>query len=132
LFEVLKRRCPEDLQKLVPISGDCMELGLGLSPTDSQMLEQKVSIVFHAAASVSFDDTLKYATITNTRATQEVMLLARNMKNLKVGMFISKKTQRLVLSYHSISLYPNLQDKLTYYSLIRGLITRPQSTSSQL
>jgi fatty acyl-CoA reductase len=79
-----------------------MELGLGLSPTDRQMLEEKVSIVFHAAASVRFDDTLKYATIMNARATREVMLLARNMKSLKVGLFIIKKSQSPVLSHHSI------------------------------
>jgi fatty acyl-CoA reductase len=85
---MLKRKCPENLQKLVPISGDCMELGLDLSPTDRQMLEQKVSIVFHAAASVRFHDTLKYATIMNTRAKREVMLPPTNMNTLKVGLLI--------------------------------------------
>jgi fatty acyl-CoA reductase len=49
------------------------------------MLEEKVSIVFHSAASVRFDDTLKYATIINARATREVMLLARKMKHLEVS-----------------------------------------------
>lgn len=70
-----------------------MELGLGLSPTDRQTLQEKVSIVFHSAASVRFDDTLKYATLINTRGTREVMLLARNMRNLKVGLINLYKNQ---------------------------------------
>jgi Putative dehydrogenase domain of multifunctional non-ribosomal peptide synthetases and related enzymes len=62
-----------------------MELGLGLSEADRRMLEENVSIVFHCAASVRFDDPLKYAIINNTRATREVMMLSRRMKNLKVS-----------------------------------------------
>jgi fatty acyl-CoA reductase len=64
--------------------GDCMELGLGLSPTDRQMIEETVSVVFHCAATVRFDDTLKNSVIMNVRGTREVMVLARNMKELKV------------------------------------------------
>jgi fatty acyl-CoA reductase len=94
----LKREYPENLKKLVPVSGDCTELGLGLSPSDRQMLEEKVSIVFHSAASVRFDDTLKYATIINTRGTREVMLLARNMKNLKVSFMNFKNVLRFLLA----------------------------------
>jgi nucleoside-diphosphate-sugar epimerase len=61
-----------------------MELGLGLSLSDRQMIEEKVSVVFHCAATVRFDDTLKNSVILNVRGTREVMLLARNMKDLKV------------------------------------------------
>jgi fatty acyl-CoA reductase len=66
------------------VTGDCAELGLGLSETDRQMLEDNVSIVFHAAATVRFDDPLKSAVLMNTRGTREVMMILRNMKNLKV------------------------------------------------
>jgi hypothetical protein len=132
LFDVLKRGFPEHLKKLVPISGDCMEVGLGLSPSDRQMLEQKVSIIFHAAASVRFDDTLKYATIMNTRGTREVMLLARKMKSLKVSLFIIRRHNLWFCHTIPFHFILNLQDMLTYYSLTSGELTRPQSTSSQL
>jgi len=72
------------LRKIVPLTGDCAEIGLGLSATDRQILEETVSVVFHAAATVRFDDPLKSAVIMNTRGTREVMMIARNMKNLKV------------------------------------------------
>jgi fatty acyl-CoA reductase len=84
LFDVLKRSNPDNLKKIIPLLGDCRELGLGLSPSDRQMIEEKVSVVFHCAATINFDDTLKNSVIMNVRGTREVMLLARNMKQLKV------------------------------------------------
>jgi hypothetical protein len=75
LFDVLKRSQPGNLKKIVPLLGDCMELGLGLSPSDRQMLQGEVSIVFHCATSVRFNDTLMNAVVMNTRCAREVMLL---------------------------------------------------------
>ena len=72
------------MRKIVPLTDDCAEIGLGLSATDRQILEETVSIVFHAAATVRFDDPLKSAVLLNTRGTMEIMMIARNMKNLKV------------------------------------------------
>jgi fatty acyl-CoA reductase len=73
------------LKKIVALPGDCAELGLGLSASDRQLLEERVSIVFHTAASVRFDDSLKSAVLMNTRGTREIMMIVRNMKNLKVN-----------------------------------------------
>ncbi|XP_033611744.1 fatty acyl-CoA reductase 1 isoform X2 [Cryptotermes secundus] len=89
LFDVLKRANPENLKKIVPLLGDCKQLGLGLSPTDRQLIKEKVSIVFHCAATIRFDDTLKNSIILNVRSTREVMILARNMKELKVVVHVS-------------------------------------------
>ena len=76
------------MRKIVPLTGDCAEIGLGLSATDRQILEETVSIVFHAAATIRFDDPLKYAVMMNTRGTREIMMIATNMKNLKVRSII--------------------------------------------
>jgi fatty acyl-CoA reductase len=80
----MRRERPETLRKVVPLTGDCAEFGLGLSATDRQILKETVSIVFHAAATVRFDDSLKSAVLMNTRGAREIMMIARNMKNLKV------------------------------------------------
>jgi thioester reductase-like protein len=94
LFDIIKRDRAQNLKKIVPLSGDCAALGLGLSTSDRQLLEEKVSVVFHAAASVRFDDPLKSAVLLNTRGTREVMMIARGMKNLKV----SFKCQRGIIT----------------------------------
>ncbi|PSN39595.1 hypothetical protein C0J52_06907 [Blattella germanica] len=83
VYEVLRDTFPENLKKIIPIEGDCMSLGLGLSDADYQILEDNVNIVFHVAASVRFDDPLRKATILNVRATREIMLLAKKIKNLE-------------------------------------------------
>lgn len=51
LFEKLKKENPEALDKIVPVNGDMMSLGLGISDEDKKLLS-KVSIVFHSAANV--------------------------------------------------------------------------------
>jgi hypothetical protein len=58
----------------------------GLSIEDRKTLVDSVNIVFHAAASVRFDDPLKDAVIMNTRGTREMMLLARDMKRIEVNL----------------------------------------------
>lgn len=68
---------------------------LGLSDTDRQKLVDNVNVIFHVAASVRFDDPLKYAILLNTRGTREVAQLALDTKNLAVSfpeIFDSRKT----------------------------------------
>ncbi|KAJ9600160.1 hypothetical protein L9F63_009570, partial [Diploptera punctata] len=89
LFDRIKKECPENMKKIVAVPGNCMELQLGLSASDRRMLEENVSIIFHSAASVRFDDSLTYATLMNTRGAREMMMLARNMKKLKALVHVS-------------------------------------------
>ena len=84
LFEPLLRERPEAVSKLVAVAGDCSLLKLGLSADDEAMLAANVSYVFHAAATVRFDDPLRSAVLLNTRGTREVVELAKKMVNLKV------------------------------------------------
>lgn len=61
--------------------------GLGLLPADREMLIEKVSIIFHVAASVRFDENLRDAIFNNTRSTRDICILAKEMKNLVVCIF---------------------------------------------
>ncbi|XP_029159747.1 putative fatty acyl-CoA reductase CG5065, partial [Nylanderia fulva] len=86
-FEKLLRSCPDlydklrqeqssNFKKLIPISGDTSQENLGLSAVDRQMLIKRVNIIIHAAASVIFNDILKYAILTNTRSMRDICILA--------------------------------------------------------
>lgn len=88
LFGPLREIMPNVLHKLLPVNGDVTELGLGISNSDINLMKN-VSIIFHSAASVRFDDPLKYAVLMNTRATREVMKFAENLRNIKVVMHVS-------------------------------------------
>lgn len=73
---------------MVAISGDVTEIGLALSDEDKIRMEN-VSVVFHSAASVRFDDPLHEAVIMNTRGTRELMLFAETLTKLTVLVHVS-------------------------------------------
>jgi fatty acyl-CoA reductase len=73
-------------RKLVAIAGDVSAVNLGLSPADRQLLADRVSIVFHAAATIRFDAPIKQVVLVNVRGTKYVLELAKEMKKLEVRM----------------------------------------------
>lgn len=76
------------LSRIIPIAGDVAELGLAMSEEDKKRM-QNVSIVFHVAASVRFDDPLKEAILMNTRGTRETVAFAETLTKLEVFMHVS-------------------------------------------
>ncbi|XP_018572955.2 putative fatty acyl-CoA reductase CG5065 [Anoplophora glabripennis] len=89
LFDTLKKFNPAAIQKLVPICGDVMEPGLGLSEKDTQTLIENVDIIYHGAASIRFDDHLKDSVLLNTRGTKEVIDIALQARKLITFVHIS-------------------------------------------
>lgn len=73
---------------MIPIGGDVTQLGLALSTEDKQRMSE-VSVIFHVAANVRFDDMLRDAVLLNTRGTREVVKFAETLKNLVVMMHVS-------------------------------------------
>lgn len=65
-----------------------MKLKLGISDSDREKIKS-CSVIFHAAASVRFDDPLKSAILLNTRGTRELCELAKAMPNLKALVHVS-------------------------------------------
>jgi len=76
---------PEVAQRLVAMEGDCGSLGLGLSPSDRHTLVENVSVVFHCAATVRFDETTNHLILVNTRGTREIVRLCKELPKLEVG-----------------------------------------------
>ncbi|XKL66457.1 hypothetical protein PGB90_009877 [Kerria lacca] len=85
VFEVLRNECPESLLKIKPIIGDCLEIGLGLSFNDTEMIKKNVNVIFHVAATVKFDTPIKKAVHMNIRSTSDLLDLAHEIKELKTG-----------------------------------------------
>uniref|UniRef100_A0A8D8SAE7 Fatty acyl-CoA reductase n=1 Tax=Cacopsylla melanoneura TaxID=428564 RepID=A0A8D8SAE7_9HEMI len=88
-FERMKSECPNYLSKVRLVSGDCLKPNLGLSDEDRSLLCACVDCVFHAAAAVRFDTSLRVAVITNVRATVDLLNMARAMPHLKAFVFVS-------------------------------------------
>lgn len=93
VFEKVREKFPEILEKLVCITGDINEHQIGLSESDTELLCNRVDIVFHVAATVKFNEPLKNSVKLNTFGTQRVMDFCLKMTNLKVS-FVMLSTDR--------------------------------------
>ncbi|KAG5860887.1 hypothetical protein JTB14_004571 [Gonioctena quinquepunctata] len=60
-----------------------------MSEEDRQLIINNAHIIIHSAASVRFDDNLKYSIILNVRGTREVADLASEVRDLSVFVHIS-------------------------------------------
>ncbi|XP_055612979.1 fatty acyl-CoA reductase wat-like [Uranotaenia lowii] len=88
LFDMLRQTRPEVFKKVIPVSGDCSQLKMGLDDHVFETLS-KVQFIFHVAASVRFDDPLRKAILLNVRGTREVLEWATSLKNLKAVIHVS-------------------------------------------
>ncbi|XP_035782468.1 putative fatty acyl-CoA reductase CG5065 [Anopheles albimanus] len=114
LFEKLRQEAPHLLAKTVPVRGDVSMLGLGLSPDDREQM-RGVSVIFHVAASVRFDDPLQAAILLNTRGTREVVHFAEQLPNLRVLMHVSStysNPDRYVIDEEVYPAYANWRDTI--------------------
>lgn len=84
LFDRLRKEQPSALDKIVPIAGDVSEPQLGISESDLSLLIKTVSVVFHSAATVKFDEGLKLAVTVNVVAAKRLLELCRQMLGLEV------------------------------------------------
>ncbi|XP_046615044.1 fatty acyl-CoA reductase wat-like isoform X1 [Neodiprion virginianus] len=89
IFDRLKSEQPKYRHKIVVVSGDCSLPNLGLYNDDRDLLIREASIVFHVAATVRFDEQLKYAVAINVNGTKEVLDMCRSMYNLKSVVYVS-------------------------------------------
>jgi fatty acyl-CoA reductase len=84
VFDRIRAESPALFSKIVSVHGDVSETDLGLNEEDKRRVATEVNIVFHAAATVRFNESLKSAVTLNTLGTQRVIQLCRNIHNLQV------------------------------------------------
>ncbi|KAL1377296.1 hypothetical protein pipiens_016355 [Culex pipiens pipiens] len=77
------------LAQCVVIGGDVTELGLGISAEDRKLVTDNVSIIYHCAATIRFDELLKKAVMLNTRGTKLMLDLAKECKKLDMFGYVS-------------------------------------------
>ncbi|XP_035718298.1 fatty acyl-CoA reductase 1-like [Vespa mandarinia] len=89
IFNKLKEMNPSAFEKVIVVKGDVSEKDLGLDSIDKQILIDNVSIIFHIAANVKFNDSLRNAIFTNLRSARDICLLGEKMKKLVALVHIS-------------------------------------------
>uniref|UniRef100_T1H269 Fatty acyl-CoA reductase n=1 Tax=Megaselia scalaris TaxID=36166 RepID=T1H269_MEGSC len=89
LFQALKNEKPRDLSKVIPICGDITSEQLGISEKDQALLCKNVSVVFHSAATVKFDEKLKLSVQINMLGTKRLVELCHRMLSLDALIHVS-------------------------------------------
>ncbi|XP_076750890.1 fatty acyl-CoA reductase wat [Xylocopa sonorina] len=89
LFDKLKKKQPKFRHQIIAIAGDCEQSGLGISAADRETIARNVSIVFHVAATVRFDEKMKLAVPINVRSPKDLMSLCKEMSCLKSFVHVS-------------------------------------------
>lgn len=80
----MKKYYPQRLDKLVVVSGDIVEPELGISKEDQKLLCNNVSVVFHSAATVKFDEAINLSVAMNMMGTRWLIQLCKKMTKLDV------------------------------------------------
>ncbi|KAK4878721.1 hypothetical protein RN001_011227 [Aquatica leii] len=106
VFDRLRSECPKFRHKVVGIAGDCSLTDLGLSIQDRQLLIQEVSVVFHVAATVRFDEKLKLAMAINVKGPREILHLCKEMTCLKAIVHVSTAYSNCNLKMIEEKFYP--------------------------
>lgn len=89
IFDIIKRENPSAMEKIHLIVGDMSAKNLQLSDEDITLLINEVHVLFHCAASVRFDETLKFAVTLNAKGTQQLLELGKKMKKLEAFVHVS-------------------------------------------
>ncbi|CAH1786736.1 unnamed protein product [Owenia fusiformis] len=89
LFDAVRKTNPDFHSHLLPIDGDMLEENLGISDHDVHILQNEVSIVFHSAATVKFDEQLKLSVQMNVLGVQKIIELCQKLTKLEALVHVS-------------------------------------------
>jgi fatty acyl-CoA reductase len=106
LFDQLRKEAPERLSKVIPITGDLMHTDLNLSTPDMGLILEEVSVVFHCAATVKFDEALRSSVDMNLLGTQRLIALCHRMQRLAAFVHASTAYANCNRNHIVESVYP--------------------------
>ncbi|XP_073965108.1 fatty acyl-CoA reductase wat-like [Choristoneura fumiferana] len=89
VYDTLHKCNPDFPKRVVAVEGDITKIRLGISDPDWKMLADQVTVIFHVAATTTFDEPLRVATLTNVRGTTQTLLLGKDCKNIKSFVHVS-------------------------------------------
>ncbi|CAH0406878.1 unnamed protein product [Chilo suppressalis] len=117
-FERLREHNPNFRSKIIPLTGDITKKSIGLSENDIFILRKEVSVVFHSAADTSFQLSLSEAIIINTKATEELLKICKDMHQLKAFVYVSTAYSNCNRPIIDEKVYPTDVSLETVYELL--------------
>ncbi|CAG2117560.1 unnamed protein product, partial [Medioppia subpectinata] len=106
--------------KVVAIAGDLSIDGMGLKDSDRELLVSKVSVIFHVAGDVKFNETIRDAVTHNLIGTAQVVRLCHQCRALEALIHVSTAYAFCQRSDLEEKIYPM---KVTPEEVIRAVQT---------
>ncbi|XP_053621814.1 fatty acyl-CoA reductase 1-like isoform X2 [Plodia interpunctella] len=104
-FDNVRQGNPSQLDKLYIVAGDIMLPGLGISQDMIQEL-QEVSVVFHSAATVKFNEALKIAIEQNVLSVIRLLEICDRLPNMQAFIHVSTAYSNPELTTVEEKVYP--------------------------
>ncbi|XP_060831152.1 putative fatty acyl-CoA reductase CG5065 [Bombus pascuorum] len=121
IYDGIKAKHPSVLSRVYPVKGDVSLPDLGLSQDDRNLLLEKVNIVFHAAATVRFNEPLHVAVNVNTKGTARVIELWNELRHPVSTAYSNANLDEIEEKVYTTNLNPpaviNMCDKLDETSI---------------
>eukprot|EP00118_Oscarella_pearsei_P026103 m.309396 g.309396 ORF g.309396 m.309396 type:complete len:518 (+) comp46321_c0_seq1:89-1642(+) len=89
LFDNVRSMRPNFHQNVFALCGDVTEPTMGLTDEDVETLSKEISIVFHVAATVKFDEELKVSLALNVVAVQHMLAVCKRLPKLTALVHVS-------------------------------------------
>ncbi|XP_037036416.1 putative fatty acyl-CoA reductase CG5065 [Bradysia coprophila] len=121
IYDTIRREKLDDLKKVVPIRGDVTLMQLGISESDQELLCRNVSVVYHLAATIKFDEKLELAAKINMLGTRSLLELCRRMTHLDALVHVSTAFCNCDRSEIQEIVYPPPYDPADIINLVRWL-----------
>ncbi|KAF5279407.1 hypothetical protein FQA39_LY05517 [Lamprigera yunnana] len=114
VFVRLRSEKKDSFKNIEAVAAELTRPNFGMNNEDLMVIQEEVEVVFHTAATIRFDETLKVATDTNVKGTEELLKLCAKLQRLSSMVYVS--------TAYSFCVKPELQEK--FYE--------PPMTSSKL
>ncbi|XP_077270699.1 fatty acyl-CoA reductase wat-like isoform X3 [Temnothorax americanus] len=105
VYDRLKKEQPNFSTKIIMIEADLSKLDLGLSQENRERLLD-TNVIFHVAATVRFNEAIRIAVNINVRGTKQLLLIAKEMPNLKAFVYVSSAFAYCVHNFIEEKYYP--------------------------
>ncbi|PZC76300.1 hypothetical protein B5X24_HaOG204812 [Helicoverpa armigera] len=105
VFDVIRQHCPKQLDKLSMLAGDVTKRRFGLDHHAISQLNQ-VSVVFHSAATLKFDEPLPVALQQNVHSVVTLMDICDQLPNMQVLVHVSTAYSNAELTSVEERVYP--------------------------
>jgi len=123
LFDQVRKTDPNFDRKVIAVPGDLNKTNMGIKMDDSLVLEmrERVSLVFHCAATVNFNERLDISLYTNVLSVYNLIMFAKSLKTLDALIHVSTAYAHCDRKHIEEKFYPATVDPMALVKVVQSM-----------